>query len=43
VAIPKSDEVFGESHSILFKKMRIVRMVDPSRQVVLYLAYTRTS
>lgn len=40
VAIPKSEEVFNESRSILFKKMRIVRMVDPARQVLLYLTYT---
>jgi len=38
--IPKSEEVFSESRSILFKKMRIVRMVDPARQVLLYLTYT---
>ena len=40
VAIPKSEEVFSESRSILFKKLRIVRMVDPARQVLLYLSYT---
>ena len=38
--IPRSEEVFSESRSILFKKMRIVRMVDPARQVLLYLTYT---
>ena len=37
---PKSEEIFTESRSILFKKMRIVRMVDPARQVLLYLTYT---
>lgn len=40
VPIPKSEEVFSESRSILFKKMRIVRMADPARQVLLYLTYT---
>jgi CreA protein len=40
VPLPRSEEVFSESRSILFKKMRIVRMVDPSRQVLLYLTYT---
>ena len=40
VPIPKNEEVFSESRSILFKKMRIVRMVDPERQVLLYLTYT---
>lgn len=39
-AIPRSEEVFSESRSILFKKMRIVRMVDVQRQVLLYLTYT---
>jgi CreA protein len=39
-AIPKSEEVFNESRSILFKKMRIVRMFDFERQVLLYLTYT---
>src|SRR3990167_4716376 len=32
VPIPKSEEVFSESRSFLFKKLRIVRMVDPARQ-----------
>jgi CreA protein len=40
VPIPQSEEVFSESRSILFKKMRVVRMVDPARQVLLYLTYT---
>jgi CreA protein len=38
--IGKSEEVFNESRSILFKKMRIVRMFDAERQVLLYLTYT---
>ena len=38
--IPKSEEVFSESRSLLFKKLRIVRMVDPARQVLLYLTYS---
>lgn len=40
VPIPKSEEVFSESRSILFKKLRIVRMFDPARQVLLYLTYS---
>lgn len=40
VPIPKSEEVFSESRSLLFKKLRIVRMVDPVRQVLLYLTYS---
>ena len=40
VPIPMSEEVFSESRSFLFKKLRIVRMVDPTRQVLLYLTYS---
>ena len=38
--IPKSEEVFSESRSILFKKMRIVRMVDAKRHALVYLTYS---
>lgn len=38
-ATPKGAEVFSESRSILFKKMRVVRMLDPQRNVLLYLVY----
>lgn len=40
VPIPHSEEVFSESRSILFKKMRIVRMVDPARNTLVYLTYS---
>lgn len=40
VAIPKKEEVFSESRSFLFKKLRIVRMVDAQRNVLLYLTYS---
>ena len=40
VPIPKQEEVFSESRSFLFKKMRVVRMADPQRQVLVYLTYS---
>lgn len=40
VPIPKKEEVFSESRSFLFKKLRIVRMVDTQRNVLLYLTYS---
>ena len=40
VPIPKKEEVFSESRSFLFKKLRIVRMVDAKRNVLLYLTYS---
>lgn len=39
-AVGKNEEVFNASKSILFKKLRVVRMVDPVRQVLLYLTYS---
>jgi CreA protein len=38
-AIPMQAEVFSQSASILFKKIRIVRAVDPKRQTLVYLVY----
>jgi CreA protein len=38
--IPAQEEAFGESRSILFKKLRVVRMVDTKRNVLVYLAYS---
>jgi CreA protein len=38
--LPKQEEVFNERLSILFKKLRIVRVVDPARQVLVYLTYS---
>ncbi len=34
------EEVFSEKASILFKHVRVVRMVDPKRQVLVYLVYS---
>ena len=39
-AVPKQEEVFSEKLSVLFKKLRIVRIVDPERNVLLYLTYS---
>lgn len=39
-ALPQQDEVFNERLSILFKKLRIVRIVDAKRNVLLYLTYS---
>ena len=34
------DEVFSERMSILFKRLRVVRMVDVQRNVLIYLTYS---
>ena len=34
------DEVFSERMSILFKRLRVVRMVDEKRNVLIYLTYS---
>ena len=38
--LPRQEEVFSERMSILFKKLRIVRMVDRSRNSLVYLTYS---
>lgn len=38
--IPKQDDVFSESSSILFKKIRVVRVVDAKRQTLIYMIYS---
>ena len=38
--LPKEDEVFSERMSILFKRMRVVRMVDAPRNTLVYLTYS---
>ncbi|MBC7683169.1 MAG: CreA family protein [Ferruginibacter sp.] len=38
--LPQSDEVFNERLSILFKKLRIVRIVDKKRNALVYLTYS---
>ncbi|WP_436180188.1 CreA family protein [Acidovorax sp. LjRoot66] len=36
----KQEEVFSERLSILFKRLRVVRMVDPARNTLVYLTYS---
>ena len=38
--LPQQEEVFNERLSILFKKLRIVRMVDSKRHALVYLTYS---
>jgi CreA protein len=38
--LPRQEEVFSERMSLLFKKMRIVRMVDAARNTLVYLTYS---
>ena len=35
--IKKQEEVFSESMSILFKKLKVIRMIDTKRNVLIYL------
>ena len=38
--LKQQEEVFSQSLSILFKKLRIVRMVDQKRNALVYLTYS---
>ena len=38
--LPQQEEVFNERLSILFKKLRIVRIVDKKRNTLVYLTYS---
>ena len=38
--LPQQEEVFNERLSIMFKKLRIVRMVDKKRNTLVYLTYS---
>lgn len=38
--LPQQEEVFSERMSILFKRLRIVRMVDSKRHALVYLTYS---
>ena len=38
--LPQQQEVFSERTSILFKRLRIVRMVDVQRNTLVYLTYS---
>lgn len=39
-ALKQQEEVFNQSLSILFKKLRVVRMVDAKRNALVYLTYS---
>lgn len=38
--IPKEDEMYSERISLVFKKLRVVRMVDAARNTLVYLTYS---
>ena len=38
--LPDQEEVFTERQSFLFKKLRVVRMVDKKRNTLVYLTYS---
>jgi CreA protein len=38
--LPQQEEVFNERLSIVFKRLRIVRMVDHARNTLVYLTYS---
>lgn len=38
--LPQQEEVFNERISLVFKKLRIVRLVDPARNTLVYLTYS---
>jgi CreA protein len=38
--LPQQEEVFNERISLVFKKLRIVRMVDVQRHTLVYLTYS---
>ena len=38
--LPQQEEVFSERLSILFKRLRIVRVVDAKRQSLVYMTYS---
>lgn len=39
-ALPRQEEVFSERASLIFKKLRVVRMVDAKRNTLVYLSYS---
>ena len=39
-SLPQQEEVFSERISLVFKKIRIVRMVDVARNTLVYLTYS---
>jgi len=39
-SVPQQEEVFSERASVLFKRVRVVRMVDVKRNALVYLVYS---
>lgn len=39
-ALPRQEEVFTAKASLVFKHMRVVRMVDPKRNTLVYMVYS---
>ncbi|MEY5098441.1 MAG: hypothetical protein RJA36_1160 [Pseudomonadota bacterium] len=39
-SLPRQEEVFSEKTSVLFKRQRVVRMVDSRRNALIYLTYS---
>lgn len=39
--LPQNDQVFSERRNVLFKTLRIARLVDTEFKVLVYLVYTR--
>jgi CreA protein len=39
-ALPVQEDMFTERISLIFKKLRVVRMVEPKRNVLVYLTYS---
>ncbi len=38
--VPKQEEMFSERISLIFKRLRVVRMVDSARNTLVYLTYS---
>jgi CreA protein len=38
--LPRQEDVFTERMSILFKRLHVVRVVDPKRNALVYLTYS---
>lgn len=38
--LPQQEEVFSERRSLIFKRLRVVRMIDTKRNTLVYLTYS---
>ncbi len=38
--LPRQEEMFSERISLVFKRLRVVRMVDPQRNALVYMTYS---